>query len=845
MAGYVLSPDGYVAGCRALSSLPFAEAAQPWVERYFPHAEYVRDDAADRIAVLDVSRPGVLALQAAKGMGKSKAIRAAVAALPPATSVVQITFRRSLAWSSHGMLGEGASLYSEIGDGGSGVISARLHKRLTIVVNSLARVRGTYDVVVIDELVSVLDMISGPLLSPDARVNVVYTLGHLLTHARTVVVADAMLDAACLHFVLLARVGRKLDPLVFLDYTRRLHGDYVYYPHASVDTWMVELACALAAGKRVVVPCMTKSMAARVTREFSKIVPTICYTADGDPAVLHAHMADIHKHWADAQLLVYSPVITAGCSFELPHYDLVFFYGHTGLGSVRSAVQMIARVRDVADRKVHVCIGGEGASCMAALPSIEDDSWASSGAAPAAAAADDVFMALLRVLQRFREQERAAAADAFPYYFWTLVVHSGAKIGYLRELKKGAILPPPAGAGVGAPASAATTSTSGPESWLLHDWDSAVTSTLLPANPTFLQRAGVMHPYAAIAAGLMPDVPDVRLLRGKSAISMPPWTTKDTKARVRAWTRLLFLRAITKANGVVVATGSSATLPLPDQTVLLYPPPALIAARKFVSDDVRDACAPFIRRFLAPGRPSISADDAWVLAGMETCARNGTPVTEDVPTPCPPASNEFAVRVTSAAHALAYRMVAAAVNVPFTAGPVTADLVLMDRDGAAHVVTVRTSGRAATHGLQDVLKTAAIAAVAPFPVATVRVVYVLEDEVLTADVTEAQTLALRLAITSAASPLPAPGIRPAVVWGAPPDADRDTIDLRAVFAYYLGQPLDTPLDVNDARVLAHSGPVPDLEDLWRACVVDGYVVFFWNGRPWAVIARVPPPLRFL
>ena len=422
-------------------------------------------DAEERVnsESLQLSVPGVVAVQASKGMGKSKAIREAVRTqLPPDTSVLQVTFRRSLAWQSE-MLGVDASLYSACAEG---AISARQHPRLTIVVNSIARVRGMYDVVVIDEIVSVLDGLAGPLLSPPARVAALTTLASLIACARIVVIADAALDATCIDFILLCRTLYAANelPLRVLDYTLRLHADYAYVPHAFYNTWVRALEAAVRAGSRVVVPCMTKAEALRLAARLQPLAslgPVSVYTGDTAPDVLHAHMLNIHAAWSAAQVLIYSPVITAGCSFELAHFDSVFFYGMGGLGAVRSALQMIARVRDVRTRTVHVFIAHDSSSARARVRAPSPPLMR----APLVDSYQHGFMLLLELLTAHAAAEAAAAStDTFTAHFWSHVVHSGARIvfparaAYIEHQLEDAELDAIAAASSAASASSVTTS---------------------------------------------------------------------------------------------------------------------------------------------------------------------------------------------------------------------------------------------------------------------------------------------------------------------------------------------------------------------------------------------------
>lgn len=550
-SGFIVNTgaDGDAVTHPALTRLPFERSIESWVRACFPDATYVQRaspfiDASD----LDLLRArGVVAVQGAKGLGKSKAVRAAVAALPESTTAVQITFRRSLAWASADLLGARATLYSAAP---RGALSARQHPRLTILVNSIARVRGTYDVVVIDELVSVLDALASTLLSATCRVAALSTLASLVASARVVVVADAVLDAAALSFVLQCRrmpaaaaatevTAAASQSLRVLDYVHRCSEDHVYVAHASDAAWQTALDEAVAAGQKVVVPCLTKARAVRVAARYQNVAAVQLYTADVDPEHLHAAMSDIHGHWGRAHVLVYSPVITAGCSFELPHFDVVFFYGMAGFGTVRSAVQMIARVRSVSTKTVHVFLARADAGGMA-MPS---DAALALAPTPAPApvpvptlplSADDVLMALLEHLEHLRAEEDALVARSFPYCFWALVAHSGARIAFPKAHLLPLVPPtllsgcPEDGSDDGSDEtgggsddhchSSAANSTSlhadAAEGWQAHDW-AATDDTGLHAYPldgtsavrvhgTLLQRAHMAHPTHCADAGLIP-----------------------------------------------------------------------------------------------------------------------------------------------------------------------------------------------------------------------------------------------------------------------------------------------------------------------------------------------------
>lgn len=746
--GFVVEPaSGHAVANPALEGIVFEPTIGKWVTALFPEAQYTVHDTT-RMAPVDLSRRGVIAIQGPKGLGKSKAIRAGIAALPEKTSAVQITFRRSLAWSANELLGAGATLYSSLP---KGAISARQHPRLTIVVNSISRVSGVYDVVVIDELVSVIDMLASTLLNARNRVDAAHTLACLIGAARTVVVADAMLDATALDFVLLCRrlnsdYSRRGPPaaaeLQVHDYIQRVHGDYVYYAHAAVETWMEVLNNALAAGRRVVVPCMTKAMANRLASIYSDRYATMCYTADVDPERLHAHMADIHTYWARAQLLIYSPVVSAGVSFELRHFDLVCFYGYVGLGSVRSAVQMIARVRDVADKTVHVFIGRAGH--FSPLP--DDGAPGPLRSTTPGTAASDTHMQLLSVLEDYRRVEDARAHAAFPYYFWSLIAHSGGTVAFQAAarakdvpenvLETAAALAPADLDDESADASH--------EIWLAHNWAGPECSGIyeleqpVPLRGTLLQKARRLLWDHAV------DTKLVQIENGVSFRSMPSTCAdfvhecggNEKADRIRYWCALLVAKAVMAPGLVRVPARAADGVPMatptrPPRVIAVYPAAAAMW-RQFAPVSLLTDTRPALRQYMRAEACWLEegmGQAAWVLAGIWTAMLTHTPAGPMVMERAPDHVYAAVLRQVERLQDVLCRMRPVWVGVQVPLGRAKgmmgiADYVVLDTTNRWHILIDRSMvpSRGNTH--TDLMKAAALAAALQrSPIGSVRVLY--------------------------------------------------------------------------------------------------------------------------
>jgi hypothetical protein len=293
-------------------------------------------------------------VQAGKGVGKSKQIRAWCQAQPARTSIVSVTFRRSLARGVSIKLGPASMSYLDRG------LPARINQqttpRLTILFNSIWKVDAdaAFDVVVMDEAVSVLEMAGSELMDEEKRADCCSRLAHLLSRARVVIAADAMFDACSL--ACLARLSPA--PRHVLLVPRGVRDAYTFVWYANEARLQESLSKELAKRCKVAIACMTKATAQKLhdlVRSSFPDMNVLLYTANGtyDMAM---HMANIDLLWSDADVLLFSPVITAGCSFERDHFDHMYLFGFCGTCGVRSAIQMTARVRAIRSKTVHVCI---------------------------------------------------------------------------------------------------------------------------------------------------------------------------------------------------------------------------------------------------------------------------------------------------------------------------------------------------------------------------------------------------------------------------------------------------------------------------------------------------------
>jgi hypothetical protein len=453
-------------------------------------------------------------------------------------------------------------------------------------------------------------------------------------------------------------------------------------------------------------------------------------------------MRDIHAHWSTADVLVYSPVITAGCSFELPHFDEVFFYGCAGVGSVRSAIQMLARVRDVSAKTVHVYLAKTQGTYRPVNVKVPE----SMHRTPASRKNHkECYVDLLRLLEEHQVTENACAQHAFAYYFWVLVRHSGAQIVFPADRSAVAVteaIKPPA------PDTAAVdVHVSGPkEHWWCHNWTTdqhqALEDTVehalesaIAVTGTLMERVNKLHPDHLIDLGYVPHVsPLDNKFATQQGNIFPAWCGPDSIERVRAW--ILFMAR--KSAAVAGCTAAAACVPgewrrpqIADhnafRSCVVHHPPISSQIRAVKAADVAERFAKHLRSYMDPHRHWMDTTiDAWVLAAAEVSLRNThhshALTSQRLFEPMPSLCITEAMLISSKVHDALHRYDIDRVHVNAAAGMLhpavsrseisaaVIDFIITDKSGNVHLLHMRADNAPTSEHARDIAKLCVLAA---------------------------------------------------------------------------------------------------------------------------------------
>lgn len=292
-------------------------------------------------------------------------------------SIYMITFRQTFTKSientllEHGI--QGFKSYQEIDSPIIGFMDA---PRLIIQVESLSRIqmgaRPPPDLLIMDESESIIEQFmsgnvrdlgcafgifewllksSTYLLAMDA--NLSERTIELITKIRTATAAFAGLSQESGSRQESSQISPK--PLLIQNiYKNAISDEYKIVKH--YDQWMALLIEKLKQDRRVAI--FTNSLAdAKSIEKFLissfPIKKLQLYSSETSMILKSKHFADVNKYWAELDILICTPTVSAGISFEIQHFDSIFALFTDQSCTVETSRQMIGRVRAVHEFYVH------------------------------------------------------------------------------------------------------------------------------------------------------------------------------------------------------------------------------------------------------------------------------------------------------------------------------------------------------------------------------------------------------------------------------------------------------------------------------------------------------------
>lgn len=314
--------------------------------------EYMRDYEPEHNTII---------IKGNKGVGKTHALVRYIKQFDPDNTkrIAYLSFRRSF---SNELLKRlepnGFENYRDI----DGPILNE-HKRIIIQVESLPRISWTEkcDLIVLDEIESIRTQFMSPTCRRRELTIDKYSM--LLRSSVQAIVMDADISDNTVTHIKNTRDG----PVHYIENTRHeVQSDFKEYYTTNLNKFMGPLCAAIESGQRLVIPTnrsvsFMESLQSTIQKKYPHIKIQMYNSKTIRDVDTASELIDIEASWIKYDIIMYSPTISAGVSFDKVHFDSSFGI-FVNNGKVNNMRQMTNRVRKFSTNKFYYCLQSFGGS---------------------------------------------------------------------------------------------------------------------------------------------------------------------------------------------------------------------------------------------------------------------------------------------------------------------------------------------------------------------------------------------------------------------------------------------------------------------------------------------------
>lgn len=300
-----------------------------------------------------------LIIQAMMKMGKTKALADYIVKnFPDVISPIIrfISFRQTFSGNIKSKFTD-FTLYSDV----SGPLSAA---KLIVQVESLHRLEiyngiQQPDLLVLDECESIFEQFGSGLLGKNFN-DCFAKFQYLMRASKHVVLMDANVGYRTLNIV---RQMRPLHDITFHHNTYKNATQDNYFITGEFAKWFGMLHASIDSNDKVVIPISSIKEAEGIYHSLTAKYPDKMiklYSSKTLASEKTEHFANVNHYWKGYDILIYTPTISAGVSFEEVHYDKIFAYFTDQSCPAETCMQMIGRIRDVSTHSFFIYLAASG-----------------------------------------------------------------------------------------------------------------------------------------------------------------------------------------------------------------------------------------------------------------------------------------------------------------------------------------------------------------------------------------------------------------------------------------------------------------------------------------------------
>jgi hypothetical protein len=303
----------------------------------------------------------LLGIQSEKGTGKTTNLLKCLIKnniINKSSSVLFISARRTFGIKLLGDLEKyGFKLYSDIKQ--HDIYS----NKIICQIDSLLRLKNdSYEYLIIDECESLVRYLTSQHFTKNSYANLVITsLQRRLNDAKHIYALDADLSDRSINYLKNnINIDTNKDNKCTIILNNFKPCNSYTFAVMKYNDWLVKIFDYIKENKKIVIPIASNNKAKDLVNKINTDYPDkkvlLIHKETSDEDKLD-HVINVNKSWSNYDIVVYTPSVSMGISYDLENYfDVIFAYGcHNSLGA-QEFCQMIHRVRHPKESTIYLSV---------------------------------------------------------------------------------------------------------------------------------------------------------------------------------------------------------------------------------------------------------------------------------------------------------------------------------------------------------------------------------------------------------------------------------------------------------------------------------------------------------
>jgi hypothetical protein len=233
--------------------------------------------------------------------------------------------------------------------------------RIILQIESLHRldINEAPDLLILDECESIIAQLCAPTLYNSKNFALCFAaFEYLVRYSKHILCLDAYVSDRTYGVLGKMREGFASE-VFFHNNTHNNAEDDEFILTMNKPKWQVLLDKSVAEGSHIVIPTSSLAEAKILHVYLSAKFKDKCigiYTSKTNGLVKAEHLSNVNKYWENLDILIYTPTISAGVSFEKIHFDKLFGFFTDNSCDADTCMQMIGRVRDIKCKQYFICL---------------------------------------------------------------------------------------------------------------------------------------------------------------------------------------------------------------------------------------------------------------------------------------------------------------------------------------------------------------------------------------------------------------------------------------------------------------------------------------------------------